>query len=85
MLCVRTLRVPAKHVLASTNAVASFGEDGTMSKSLTGIVYAIGLIVIIVGMDLAFFRGNTAGRLVANVAVAAAAAGVYFAIFRHAR
>lgn len=52
-----------------------------MTKSLPVVLYIVVMIVIIVGVDLLFFRHRFEARLIANIAIVAIFAAIYFVFF----
>jgi hypothetical protein len=52
-----------------------------MSKTAAGLLYALVLVVVIVAVDLLFFRDNPWPRLAANVGIALLFAAFYFRFF----
>ncbi|WP_022909563.1 hypothetical protein [Aestuariimicrobium kwangyangense] len=49
-----------------------------MSRSLVSLLYGLALVVTVVGVDLAFFRGHFLPRLAANVALVLLFAAFWF-------
>jgi hypothetical protein len=49
-----------------------------MSKTAIGVLYGLGLAVVIVAVDLLFFRDHPWPRLAANVGIALLFAAFYF-------
>ena len=47
------------------------------------VLYAVVMIVVIVGMDLLFFRGRFWERLAANVGIVLVFAAFYFRFLKH--
>lgn len=55
-----------------------------MRHSAAGLLYAVVTIVVVVGVDVLFFRGHFWGRLAANIAIVVVFAAFYFKFLRHA-
>lgn len=53
-----------------------------MGAKVFGVVYALVLVAVIVGLDVTFLRHHSATRLVVNVAVVLAFASLYWGFFR---
>lgn len=55
-----------------------------MHSSAVKVIYVVVMIGLIIGIDLAFFRGSshTLQRLVANVAIVGVFVGGYFAFLK---
>ena len=49
-----------------------------MSRQIVGVLYALAMAAVIVGTDLAFFRGHIWERLAANIGIALLFAAFYF-------
>jgi hypothetical protein len=53
-----------------------------MSRQVAGALYAVAMAVIIIGVDLAFFRNRFLERLMVNVGIVLVFAAFYFRFFR---
>jgi len=53
-----------------------------MSKTLSGVIYALVMIAVIVGVDVLFFRDDAWPRLIANIGIVLVFAAVYLRFFR---
>lgn len=53
-----------------------------MSTTLTGVIYALAMIAVIVGVDVLFFRDDAWPRLIANIGIVLVFAAVYLRFFR---
>jgi hypothetical protein len=51
--------------------------------SVVGVLYAVAMVGVIVGIDLAFFRDRVWERLAANIGIVLVFAAFYFRFFRH--
>jgi hypothetical protein len=49
-----------------------------MSKPVSGVLFAVVMVIVIVGMDLLFFRDQPWERLAANIGIALLFAAFYF-------
>jgi hypothetical protein len=55
----------------------------TTKSSTTGVVlYAVTLVIVVVGVDILFLRHHFVARLVANIAIVLVFAIGYFTFFR---
>ena len=50
---------------------------------LVGVLYAVAMAAIVVGVDLAFFRNHLWERLAANIGIVLVFAAFYFRFFKH--
>lgn len=53
------------------------------TRQIVSAVYVAAMAAVIVGLDIAFFRGHFWERLAANVGTVTVFAAVYFRFFRH--
>jgi hypothetical protein len=53
-----------------------------MSKTAVGIIYAVVMVVVIVGLDLLFFRHQPRLRLVVNVGIVLVCGAFFLRFFR---
>jgi hypothetical protein len=54
-----------------------------MSRQAAAVVYVATMVVVIVGVDIIFFRDRLLERLLANIGIVFAFAALYFAFLRH--
>jgi hypothetical protein len=54
-----------------------------MSKPIAGVLYAVAMAAVIVGVDLVFFRNRFWERLAVNIGIVLVFAAFYFRFFRH--
>jgi hypothetical protein len=54
-----------------------------MGKSAAGALYLVAMIVVVVGLDVLFFRGHVWERLAANVGIVLVFAAFFFRFLRH--
>jgi len=54
-----------------------------VSCRLTGVLYAVLMVAVIVGVDVAFFRGRLWERLMANIGIVLVFAAFYLRFLRH--
>ena len=59
------------------------GALGKMTRQLAGALYVVAMIVVIVGVDFAFFRNRFWERLAVNIGIVLVFAAFYFRFFRH--
>lgn len=59
------------------------GALGKMTRQLAGALYVVAMIVVIVGVDFAFFRNRLWERLAVNIGIVLVFAAFYFRFFRH--
>jgi hypothetical protein len=52
------------------------------SRQIVGVLYAVTMVALIVGLDLAFFRDRVWERLAANIGVVLVFGAVYLRFFR---
>jgi hypothetical protein len=52
------------------------------SRQIVGVLYAVTMVALIVGPDLAFFRDRVWERLAANIGVVLVFGAVYLRFFR---
>jgi hypothetical protein len=53
-----------------------------MSRQIALILYVLAMVVIIVGVDLAFLRDRFTARLIANIVIVLVFGAGYFVLFR---
>jgi hypothetical protein len=53
-----------------------------MDRQVAGVLYAMAMAAVIVGVDLAFFRNRFWERLTVNVGIVLVFAAFYFRFFR---
>jgi len=53
-----------------------------MNAVVIGALYALGMAIVIVGVDLTLFRGQFWERLAANIGIAVLFAALYFGFFK---
>jgi len=53
-----------------------------VGTKVLGVVYALVLVAVILGVDVTFLRHHSVARLVVNVAVVVVFASIYWAFFR---
>jgi len=51
-------------------------------KQIVGVFYAVAMAAVIVGVDVAFFRGRFWERLAANIGIVLVFVAFYFRYFR---
>lgn len=54
-----------------------------MGARITGILYVAAMVAVIVGLDVAFFRGRILERLIANVGIVLVFAAFYLRFLKH--
>ena len=54
-----------------------------MSRQVAGVLYAVAMAAVIVGVDVAFFRGRFWERLAVNIGIVLVFGAFYFRFFRH--
>ncbi|MHB1937124.1 MAG: hypothetical protein ACYCOR_11130 [Acidobacteriaceae bacterium] len=54
-----------------------------MSSRVAGVLYAVVMAAVIVGIDFAFFRNRFWGRLIANIGIVLVFAAFYLRFLRH--
>ncbi|MGH9616699.1 MAG: hypothetical protein ACRD28_08140 [Acidobacteriaceae bacterium] len=54
-----------------------------MSSRVAGVLYAVAMVAVIVGVDFAFFRNRFWERLIANIGIVLVFAAVYLRFLRH--
>jgi hypothetical protein len=54
-----------------------------MGKPAAGVLYAVAMTAVIVGLDIAFFRGHVWERLAVNVGMVIVFAAFYLRFLRH--
>ncbi len=57
---------------------------GSMGRPAVGALYLAAMIVVVVGVDVLFFRGQFWERLAANVGIVLLFVAFYFRFLRHA-
>lgn len=55
-----------------------------MTKNAQLAIYVVLMVAAIVGADVLFFRDQFVARLIANIAIVAVFAGIYFLFLRRA-
>jgi hypothetical protein len=55
-----------------------------MGRGVTGVVYAVVMVAVVVAVDVAFFRGHVWERLAANVGIVLVFGAFYFRFLHHA-
>jgi hypothetical protein len=58
-------------------------EGAEMARQAVGALYAIAMVVVIVGIDVAFFRHRLWERLMVNVGIVLVFGAFYLRFFRH--
>lgn len=53
-----------------------------MGKSLIAVLYIVGMIALIVGVDVAFFRNRFWERMIVNIGIVLVFLGFYMAFLR---
>lgn len=53
-----------------------------MDRQVAGVLYAVAMVAVIVGVDFAFFRSRFWERLAANIGIVLVFAAFYFRFFR---
>ena len=53
-----------------------------MDRQIAGVLYAVVMVAIIVGVDLAFFKNRFWERLAVNIGIVLVFAAFYFRFFR---
>jgi hypothetical protein len=66
-----------------TMGIASRGNFESMRTKPVDVLYVIALVVVVVGVDVLFFRHNFLERLLANVGIVLVFAAFYLAFLRH--
>jgi hypothetical protein len=54
-----------------------------MDRQVTGIVYAVAMVAVIVGVDLLFFRNRFWERLAVNIGIVLVFGAFYLRFLRH--
>ena len=54
-----------------------------MNRQVAGVLYAVAMAAVIVGVDLAFFRNRFWERLAVNIGIVLVFGAFYFRFFRH--
>jgi hypothetical protein len=54
-----------------------------MGKTVTIVLYVIALVVVVVGVDVLYFRHHFLARLMANVGIVLLFAAIYMAFLQH--
>ena len=57
-------------------------EDTEMGRQVAGVLYALAMAAVIVGVDLAFLRNRFWERLMVNVSIVLVFAAFYLRFFR---
>jgi hypothetical protein len=53
-----------------------------MGRSLTGVLYLVALVAVVVAVDLVFFRHQAGLRLIANIGIVVVFGALYFRFLR---
>jgi hypothetical protein len=69
---------------ASTACPSAFGtgRGAEMNKNVTMVIFFVLMIACIVGADVTFLRNHLVARLIANIAIVAVFAAVYFVFLK---
>jgi type IV secretory pathway VirB2 component (pilin) len=59
------------------------GQGTEMDRQVTGIVYAVAMVAVIVGVDLLFFRNRFWERLAVNIGIVLVFGAFYLRFLRH--
>jgi hypothetical protein len=59
------------------------GQGTEMARQVTGIVYAVAMVAVIVGVDLLFFRNRFWERLAVNIGIVLVFGAFYLRFLRH--
>ena len=54
-----------------------------MGRQVAGVLYAVAMATVIVGVDLAFFRNHFWARLMANLGIVSVFGAFYLRFLRH--
>lgn len=54
-----------------------------MDRTAAGVLYAVAMVAVVVGVDVLFFRGHPWERLAANVGIVLAFGAFYFRFLHH--
>jgi len=54
-----------------------------MGRTATGVLYALAMVAVVVGVDLLFFREHPWARLAVNVGIVLLFAAFYFRFLNH--
>ena len=54
-----------------------------MNRQVAGVLYAVAMAAVIVGVDVAFFRNRFWERLAVNIGIVLVFGAFYFKFFRH--
>ena len=54
-----------------------------MGRQMTFVLYVLAIVIVVVGVDFAFFRERFWERLMANVGIVVVFAALYWIFFRH--
>jgi hypothetical protein len=55
-----------------------------MRRSVTGVLYVVAMVGVVVAVDVLFFRGHIWERLAANVGIVLVFVAFYFRFLHHA-
>lgn len=55
-----------------------------MGRSAAIALYVLGMVIVVVGVDILFFRNHFAARLVMNIGIVLVFAACYVRFFKHA-
>lgn len=69
--------------IAATRVVAMVELGIKMTKNVSAMFYVLLMIVVVVGVDLLFFRHRTGERLIANIGIVMMFATFYFRFLKH--
>jgi hypothetical protein len=75
-------RVSIAPQLRSQGALSGEGTLTETGKQIVGVFYAVAMAAVIVGVDVAFFRGRFWERLAANIGIVLVFVAFYFRYFR---
>ncbi len=68
---------------ARDGAVETFDLVAKMTRAMGGVLYLAALIVVIVAVDVLFFRNRFWERLIVNVGIVLVFGAFYLRFFRH--
>jgi hypothetical protein len=54
-----------------------------MGRTAAGVLYAVAMVAVVVGVDVLFFRGHFWERLAVNVGIVLVFVAIYFRFLRH--
>ena len=64
-------------------AAARLTGNAEMNRQVAGVLYAVAMAAVIVGVDVAFFRNRFWERLAVNIGIVLVFGAFYFKFFRH--